>query len=49
MGDNLGYLFAAFAVCWIGLGAYLLYVSVQVRTLRDELETGEAIDGDGPR
>jgi CcmD family protein len=38
MDDNLGYLFAAFAVTWIGLGAYLAYVSQQVRALRDDLE-----------
>jgi CcmD family protein len=49
MGDNLGYLFAALAVTWIGLGAYLFYISVQVRTLRDELEAGDGIDGDGGR
>lgn len=48
MGDNLGYLFAAFAVTWIGLGAYLFYVSVQVRMLRDELETGDANDANLP-
>jgi CcmD family protein len=36
--DNLGYLFAAFAVTWIGIGAYLAYVSQQVRTLSDDLE-----------
>jgi CcmD family protein len=36
--DNLGYLFAAFAITWIGIAAYLAYVSQQVRSLRDELE-----------
>lgn len=44
MNDNLGYLFAAFAVTWIGLGAYLLYVSLQVRGLEDELQALEATD-----
>lgn len=38
MDDNLGYLFAAFAVTWIGLGAYMAYVSQQVRALQDDLE-----------
>ena len=38
MDDNLGYVFAAFAVTWIGIAVYLAYVSQQVRTLRDELE-----------
>jgi CcmD family protein len=38
MNDNLGYLFAAFAVTWIGLAAYLAYVSQQVRALQDDLE-----------
>ncbi len=38
MGDNLGYLFAAFAVTWIGLAVYLAYVSQQVRALQDDLE-----------
>lgn len=38
MDDNLGYLFAAFAITWIGIAAYLAYVSQQVRALRDDLE-----------
>lgn len=38
MDDNLGYLFAAFAVTWIGIAAYLAYVNQQVRALRDDLE-----------
>ena len=38
MDDNLGYLFAAFAVTWIGLAAYLAYVSQQVRALQEDLE-----------
>lgn len=42
MDGNLGYLFAAFAVTWVGLAAYILYVSQQVRSLRDELEAVEA-------
>jgi CcmD family protein len=38
MDDNLGYLFAAFAITWVGLAAYLAYVNQQVRSLRDDLE-----------
>ena len=38
MDDNLGYLFAAFAVTWIGLGAYLAYIGQQVRALNDDVE-----------
>ena len=37
MDDNLGYLFAAFAATWVGIAAYVYYVSQQVRTLRDEV------------
>lgn len=37
MDDNLGYLFAAFAATWLGIAAYVYYVSQQVRTLRDEV------------
>lgn len=37
MGNNLGYLFAAFAITWLALAAYLFYISQQVRSLRDEL------------
>lgn len=38
MDDNLGYLFAAFAVTWIGIAGYLFYVNQQVRGLRDDLQ-----------
>jgi CcmD family protein len=42
MDDNLGYLFAAFAITWLALGAYLLYKGQQVRALLDEVrELGE--------
>jgi CcmD family protein len=41
---NLGYLFAAFAVTWLAIAGYLLYVSQQVRSLRDDLR---ALDEDG--
>jgi CcmD family protein len=42
MDDNLGYLFAAFAITWLALGAYLLYKGQQVRGLLDEVrELGE--------
>ena len=37
MDDNLGYLFAAFAVTWLAIVAYLLYLGQQVRALRDEI------------
>jgi CcmD family protein len=37
MDDNLGYLFAAFAITWLAIGAYLLYKGQQVRALRDEV------------
>lgn len=38
MDDNLGYLFAAFGITWVGIAAYILYLSQQVRALRDEVE-----------
>ena len=38
MDDNLGYLFAAFAVTWVGLAAYVLYLSQQIRNVRDDLD-----------
>lgn len=38
MDDNLGYLFAAFAVTWLAIAGYLLYLGQQVRTLRDEVQ-----------
>lgn len=41
MDGNLGYLFAAFAVTWVGLAAYILYLSQQVRSLRDDLDAAE--------
>ncbi len=41
MDDNLGYVFAAFAITWIGISAYILYLSQQVRALRDEVEALE--------
>lgn len=39
MDDNLGYLFAAFAVTWLAIAGYLLYLGQQVRQLRDEVYT----------
>lgn len=38
MNDNLGYLFAAFAIAWLVIGAYLIYLGQQVRALRDEAQ-----------
>jgi CcmD family protein len=35
--DNLGYLFAAFVVVWVGLFGYLILLSGQVKQLRDEV------------
>jgi CcmD family protein len=49
MNDNLGYLFAAFAVTWLGLGVYLLYINLQVSGLEDELNAPDATDTDGTR
>lgn len=44
MDDNLGYLFAAFAVTWLAIAGYLLYLGQQVRQLRDEVEAGPVQD-----
>ena len=41
MDDNLGYLFAAFAITWLAIGAYLVYKGQQVRALRDEVRAIE--------
>ena len=38
MHDNLGYLFAAFAISWLAIGGYLFYLGQQVRALRDETQ-----------
>ncbi len=37
MDDNLGYLFAAFAITWVAIAGYLLYLGQQVKALRDEV------------
>jgi CcmD family protein len=42
MDDNLGYLFAAFAVTWLGISGYLLYLGQQVKALRDEMRDSDA-------
>jgi CcmD family protein len=44
MDDNLGYLFAAFAVTWLAIAGYLLYLGQQVKTLRDELRATDERD-----
>lgn len=41
MENNLGYLFAAFAVTWLLIAGYLLYLGQQVRALRDEVRHQE--------
>lgn len=38
MDDNLGYLFAAFAVTWLMIAGYLYYLHGQVKTLREDIE-----------
>jgi CcmD family protein len=37
MDDNLGYLFAAFAITWLAIAGYLFYLGQQVRALRDDV------------
>lgn len=46
MDDNLGYLFAAFAITWLAIAGYMLYVGQQVRQLRDEIAA--PLDDDMP-
>jgi CcmD family protein len=41
MDDNLGYLFAAFAVTWLMIAGYLYYMNTQIRTLREDMEDFE--------
>jgi CcmD family protein len=36
--DNLGYLFAAFAVIWVGLFAYILVLGQKQRQLRHDID-----------
>ena len=36
--DNLGYLFAAFAVIWVGLFAYILVLAQKQRQLRRDID-----------
>lgn len=38
MDDNLGYLFAAFAVTWLMIAGYLYYMNTQVRDLREDMD-----------
>jgi len=35
--DNLGYLFAAFAVIWVGLFAYILFLAQKQRQLKRDI------------
>ncbi len=37
MEDNLGYLFAVFAVIWVGLFAYILVLAQKQRQLRRDI------------
>ena len=46
MDDNLGYLFAAFAITWLAIAGYLLYLGQQVRALRDDMQMTERGDDD---
>lgn len=39
MDDNLGYVFAAFAITWLAISGYMIYVGQQVRELRDEVRS----------
>lgn len=36
--DNLGYLFAAFAVIWVGLFAYIFFLAQKQRQLRRDID-----------
>lgn len=47
MDDNLGYLFAAFAVTWLMIAGYLYYLNGQVRTLREDIEDFEEQASEG--
>jgi CcmD family protein len=39
MVNNLGYVAAAFAVVWVGLFIYILYLAAKERRLRRELQS----------
>lgn len=36
--DNLGYMFAAFAVIWVGVLAYVLFLAQKQRQLRRDID-----------
>ncbi len=38
MDDNLWYLFAAFAVIWVGVLAYVLFLAQKQRQLRRDID-----------
>ncbi len=44
---NLPYLFAAFAVCWLGFFIYAFFVSRRRQELERELREGEAETAEG--
>lgn len=37
--SNLGYLFTAFLITWVVIGAYLWMLNRQVQNLKDEVDT----------
>lgn len=46
--SHAGFVFAAFAIAWLVLFAYSLYLNRNVAELRDELEALKARDQDEP-
>jgi len=42
--DNLDYLFAAFAIVWAALFAYIFFLSVKQRQLRQDVEMLEKLN-----
>lgn len=43
--DNLGYLFAGFAVFWAGLFGYMLWVQARLHAITHDVERLEALLG----
>ena len=42
---NYGFLFAAFAVVWIGIAAYVAFVAARLRKVADRIERPEKAVG----
>ena len=42
--DNLDYLFAAFAIVWAALFAYVFFLSLKQRQLRNDIEMLEKLN-----